>query len=138
ARTSAGVALVRTFDSGTTWQAWTLPAEMASAKLVGFDTAGPGQAVSLVVNRGGASFQGGKDILYVSLDGGQTWAQDPALGSPVDAFPAGWPLDIRQRQVVAIDPANGVPHPLKSKWPASFAYLGEPRVGQAHDGSLWR
>lgn len=138
ARSSASVALVRTFDGGTTWQAWTLPAEIASAKLVGFDSAGPGQAVGLVVNRGGASHEGGQDILYVSLDGGQTWAKEPRLGSSVDAFPQGWPLDVRQKQVVAIDPANGVPHPLRKKWEVGVPYLGEPRVVEATDGSLWR
>ncbi|WP_163507649.1 hypothetical protein [Fodinicola acaciae] len=138
ARSSAGIALVRTFDGGTTWQAWTLPKELAAQKLVGFDSAGPGQAVSLIVNRGGVSYKGGKDILYVSLDGGQSWSKEPALGAPVDAFPAGWPLDVRQRQVVAIDPSNGVPHPLVKKWSADYPYLGESRVMQAKDGSLWR
>jgi photosystem II stability/assembly factor-like uncharacterized protein len=130
--TNGTLAVARTFDSGAHWFAWTLPAEITKARVVNFDSAGPGQFVSVIVNKSG------KDVLFISMDGGESWVSQPALGSAVDAFPAGWALDVQYRQVVAVDPANGVPHPLKNKWASEYPYLGEARIVPAKDGSLWR
>jgi hypothetical protein len=71
----------------------------------------------------------------ISQDGGTTWTQRPASGTPVKVLPAGWLLAAPgvDGPTVAIDPADGAPHTFTGV-PTG---CGASYPGQPSDGSLW-
>lgn len=132
--------IARTFDAGSSWQAWRLPAPMV--ELLSLWPVS-GQTLYALAGAGGH-----KTASYLSRDGGESWTPMPAAGPPVDGVPPGWDLmlygtpsgsgGLDRPAMYAVDPATNMPHRLAQQPPPAVGdNVSRLDALSAADGSLW-